>query len=75
MSSVTAGRGCSATPATPGELPSQSDAVPRFIEETVMRQLESDQALARIGDETTITAVIVLIETGLRSQDALQLAG
>ncbi len=55
------------------ELPSQSHALPRFIEETVMRQLESEEALARIGDETTITAVIVLMETGLRSQDALLL--
>jgi len=55
------------------ELPSQSHALPRFIDETVMRQLESEEALARIGDETTITAVIVLMETGLRSQDALLL--
>jgi hypothetical protein len=47
--------------------------VPRFIDETVMRQLETDQALARLRDETTITAVIVLIEIGLRSNDALQL--
>ena len=57
----------------PGELPAQSETVPRFIDETVMRQLETDQALARLRDETTITAVIVLIETGLRSNDALQL--
>ena len=55
------------------ELPSQSHALPRFIDETVMRQLESDVALARLEDETTITAVIVLMETGLRSQDALLL--
>jgi hypothetical protein len=39
----------------------------------VMRQLESDVALARLADETTITAVVVLMETGLRSQDALLL--
>ena len=55
------------------ELPSQSHSLPRFIDETVMRQLESDAALARLADETTITAVIVLMETGLRSQDALLL--
>ena len=55
------------------ELPSQSHSLPRFIDETVMRQLESDVALARLGDETTITAVVVLMETGLRSQDALLL--
>ena len=57
----------------PGELPAQSETVPRFIDETVMRQLETDQALARLADETTMTAVLVLIETGLRSDDALQL--
>jgi integrase len=55
------------------ELPSQSHALPRFIDEAVMRQLESGAALARLGDETTITAVVVLMETGLRSQDALLL--
>ncbi|MHB1567887.1 MAG: tyrosine-type recombinase/integrase [Solirubrobacteraceae bacterium] len=57
----------------PDELPSQRHSLPRFVEETVMRQLESDPALERIGEETTITAVVVLIETGLRSQDALLL--
>ena len=57
----------------PGELPAQSETVPRFIDEAVMRQLETDQALARLTDETTITAVLVLIETGLRSNDALRL--
>jgi integrase len=56
------------------ELPGQQESLPRFIDETVMRQLESDQALARLADETTITAVIVLMETGLRSQDALLLS-
>lgn len=39
-----------------------------------MGQLESEEALARLSDETTTTAVIVLMETGLRSQDALLLA-
>jgi len=55
------------------ELPSQRHSLPRFIDETVMRQLESDEALEQLGDETTITAVVVLMETGLRSQDALLL--
>jgi integrase len=55
------------------ELPSQSHALPRFIDETVMRQLESDEALALLAEETTITSVVVLMETGLRSQDALLL--
>jgi integrase len=55
------------------ELPSQSHSLPRFVDETVMRQLESDEALEQIADETTITAVVVLMETGLRSQDALLL--
>jgi integrase len=55
------------------ELPSQNHSLPRFIDETVMRQLENDEALARLGDDTTITAVVVLMETGLRSQDALLL--
>ena len=35
----------------PGELPAQSETVPRFIDETVMRQLETDQALARLRDD------------------------
>jgi integrase len=55
------------------ELPAHGESLPRFIDETVMSQLESDQALARLPDEATTTAVIVLIETGLRSQDALLL--
>ncbi|MGB0094471.1 MAG: hypothetical protein WBP81_18315, partial [Solirubrobacteraceae bacterium] len=55
------------------ELPSQRRSLPRFIDEAVMRQLEREAALERLGDETTITAVVVLMETGLRSQDALLL--
>jgi hypothetical protein len=52
------------------ELPSQRHSLPRFIDEAVMRQLENEDVLARLGDETTITAVVMLMETGLRSQDA-----
>jgi integrase len=55
------------------ELPSQSHSLPRFIDEAVMRQLENEDVLARLADETTITAVVILMETGLRSQDALLL--
>src|SRR3954469_20020689 len=38
-----------------------------------MRQLQTDEALARLPDLTTRTAVMILIETGLRSVDCLRL--
>jgi len=56
-----------------GELPKVPAAMPRYIEEFVMGQLETDEALERLPDQTTRTLVRLLIETGLRSVDALRL--
>jgi integrase len=54
----------------PEDLPRREPAVPRFIDETAMAQLESDRALGLLPDTTTRHLVIVLIETGLRLGDA-----
>jgi integrase len=56
-----------------GEIPTARRALPRFIDEFVMGQIESDENLARLPDETTRTVILVLIETGLRSVDARHL--
>lgn len=56
-----------------GELPRQPASKPRFIDEGVMVQLESDEVLAELADDATITAVMVLEGTGMRSQDVLLL--
>ena len=56
-----------------GEIPRDRRWLPRFIDEFVMGQLETDQALDRLPDLTTRTAVRILIETGLRSVDCLRL--
>jgi len=56
-----------------GELPRVPAAMPRYIDEFVMGQIENDQALERLPDQTTRTLVRVLIETGLRSVDAMRL--
>lgn len=55
------------------DLPRRPAALPRFIAEDIMSQLESDQALARLTDPTTRHLVVVLIETGLRAGDACRL--
>ena len=55
------------------ELPFHHDQIARFIPEFVMAQLESGQALAKIPHATTRHLVIVLIETGLRGEDACNL--
>ncbi|MHB1535143.1 MAG: tyrosine-type recombinase/integrase [Acidimicrobiales bacterium] len=52
------------------DLPRREPAVPRFIDETAMAQLESEAALARLPDKTTRHLVVTLIETGLRLGDA-----
>jgi integrase len=57
-----------------GEIPRDRKGLPRFIDEFVMGQLETDQALARLADLTTRTAVMIRIETGLRAVDCLRLA-
>jgi integrase len=46
---------------------------PRFIDEFVMAQLEDPANLVRLPDDTTRHLVVLLIETGLRSSDALNL--
>lgn len=52
------------------DLPRREPAIPRFIDEAAMAQLESDGALGQLPDETTRHLVVVLIETGLRLGDA-----
>ncbi|MDP8909602.1 MAG: hypothetical protein M3N47_10920, partial [Chloroflexota bacterium] len=56
-----------------GEIPNKTIALPRFIDEFVMGQIDNDDNLARLPDETTRALVVVLIETGLRSVDARHL--
>jgi len=56
-----------------GEIPRDRSWLPRFIDEFVMGQLETDAALDQLPDLTTRTAVRILIETGLRSVDCLRL--
>ena len=56
-----------------GEIPRARQSLPRFIDEYVMGQLETDESLDRLPDLTTRTAVVILIETGLRSIDCLRL--
>ena len=56
-----------------GEIPHHRGHLPRFIDEFVMGQLERDETLERLPDLTTRTAVMILIETGLRSVDCLRL--
>lgn len=56
-----------------GEIPHHRGGLPRFVDEFVMGQLERDETLHRLPDLTTRTAVMILIETGLRSIDCLRL--
>ena len=57
-----------------GEVPRRStQRLPRFIDEFVMGQIESPENLDRLPDLSTQTAIVLLIETGLRSVDALRL--
>jgi integrase len=55
-----------------GEIPAKQRAMPRFIDEFVMGQIDNDTNLDRL-DETMRTLVLLLIETGLRSVDARHL--
>jgi integrase len=57
-----------------GETPKPRGALPRFIDEFVMGQIDNEDNLARLPDETTRSLVVTLIETGLRSVDARHLA-
>lgn len=56
------------------ELPRRTEAVPRFIPEFVMNQLESPASLAVLATPTLRNLVVVLMETGLRAGDACELA-
>jgi integrase len=56
-----------------GEIPRAHKALPRFVDEFVMGQLQGDEALDRPPDLTTRTAVVIMIETGLRSVDCPRL--
>ena len=56
-----------------GEVPRVREQLPRFIDEFVMGQIDHEDNLARLPDLTTQTAIVILIETGLRSVDALRL--
>jgi len=57
-----------------GEIPRGSTRrLPRFVDEFVMGQIERADNLGRLPDLTTQTAIVILIETGLRSIDALRL--
>jgi integrase len=57
-----------------GEIPRGSTRrLPRFVDEFVMGQIEHRDNLARLPDLSTQTAIVILIETGLRSIDALRL--
>lgn len=55
------------------DLPRRPDALPRFIHEFVMGQLEKPENLARLTDPTTRHLVVLIMETGLRSGDACSL--
>jgi integrase len=56
-----------------GEIPASRGGLPRFVDEFVMGQLEHEETLERLPDLTTRTAVMILIESGLRSIDCLRL--
>ncbi len=55
------------------DFPARVEALPRFVSEFVMAQLESEINLSRLGSPTLINLVVVLIETGLRIGDATAL--
>jgi integrase len=55
------------------ELPARPRPMPRFIPEFVMAQLENPQNLSRLADDTTRHLLILIMETGLRANDACAL--
>ena len=55
------------------DLPSRPRPLPRFITEFVMNQLEDPDRQAVLPDATTRALIIVIIETGLRANDACAL--
>ena len=56
------------------DLPRRPQPLPRYIPEFVMAQMEAPHNLDRLPDHTTRSLVVVLIETGLRANDACLLA-
>ncbi len=55
------------------ELPARPRPLPRFIPEFVMAQLENSDNQARLPDDTTRNLLILIMETGLRANDACAL--
>lgn len=55
------------------ELPSRPRPLPRFIPQFVMSQLEDPTHLELLGDDTTRNLIVVIMETGLRANDACRL--
>jgi site-specific recombinase XerD len=56
-----------------GEAGRRVESLPRAIDEHVMRQIEDPANLDRIEEQTVRTTVVILIDGGLRSIDALRL--
>jgi integrase len=56
-----------------GEMPPRPQALPRFIDEHVMGQIERPESIARIEDLSTRSGVLILIKTGLRVVDVCRL--
>lgn len=52
------------------ELPARPRPLPRFIPEFVMTQLEDPVHLSQLPDDTTRHLLILIMETGLRANDA-----
>ncbi len=52
------------------DLPCRPRPLPRFIPEFVMSQLEDPENLAALPDATTRALLVVIMETGLRANDA-----
>jgi integrase len=57
-----------------GEMPKRPDALPRFIDEHVMGQIDRSENIVRIEDLGTRAAVLILIKTGLRLIDVCRLS-
>jgi integrase len=55
------------------ELPARPRPLPRFIPESVMARLEDPRNLSRLPDDTTRHLLILIMETGLRANDACTL--
>jgi len=55
------------------DLPARPRPLPRFIPEFIMTQLENPANLDRLPDHSTRALVVVIIETGLRANDACSL--